>query len=161
VAYNTVRNWVDVLERFYMIFSVPTWTARITRAIRKETKVYTMNYALVDDPGRQFENMVALELFRAVANWHDLGYGNFSLHFIKDKEQRKVDFLIADKNKPLLLVEAKLSETQASASLIRFQERLGVPAVQLVDGEAKLKLLRKGSQRLLIAPAWLWLARLP
>ena len=46
----------------------------------------------IDDEGAKFENMVALELFRTVANWNDLGYGEFGLHYIRAKEGREVDF---------------------------------------------------------------------
>jgi predicted AAA+ superfamily ATPase len=52
VAYNTVNSWLGGLQRFYMLFSIPTWTSKITRAIRKERKVYLLNYALIDDPAR-------------------------------------------------------------------------------------------------------------
>jgi predicted AAA+ superfamily ATPase len=160
-SYNTVKNWLDVLQRFYLLFSIPTWTPRIVRAIRKETKAYLLNYALIDDPARRFENMVALELLRAVSSWTDLGYGSFSLHFIRDKEKREVDFMIADGRKPILLVEAKLSDRQPSAGLARFQRRLNVPAVQLVNEGEEFRLLSRDGQKTLVAPAWQWLAQLP
>ncbi|MBN2071124.1 MAG: ATP-binding protein [Candidatus Krumholzibacteriota bacterium] len=161
VAYNTVKSWISVLQRFYMLFSIPTWTPKIVRAIRKETKVYLFNYALIDDPASRFENMIAMELLRAVSSWNDIGYGDFTLHFLRDKEKREVDFLIADGRKPMLLVETKLSDTQASADLVRFQKHLKIPAVQLVNNGDEFRLLKKDGQKLLIAPAWQWLARLP
>ncbi len=161
VAYNTVKNWISVLERFYMLFSIPTWTPRIVRGIRKETKAYLYNYALIDDPAARFENMVALELLRAVSNWNDIGYGSFSLHFVRDREKREVDFLIADGRRPRLLIETKLSDGKASAGLLRFQKQLKVPAVQLVGEGNEFRLLTNEDQKLLIAPAWQWLARLP
>lgn len=160
-SYNTVKNWLDLLQRFYLLFSIPTWTPRIVRAIRKETKAYLLNYALVDDSAKRFENMVALELLRAVSNWTDLGYGNFSLHFIRDKEKREVDFLIADGRTPILLVEAKLTDRRPSAELARFQQRLQVPAVQLVNEGEEFRLLSRESRKTLVAPAWQWLAGLP
>ncbi len=43
VSYNTVRNWLDVFERFFLVFSITTWTEKITRAIQKERKVYLLN----------------------------------------------------------------------------------------------------------------------
>ena len=55
--------------------------------------------------------MVAIELFRAVTIWNDMGWGNFSLHFIKNKEQQEVDFLIAADHEPIVLIEAKLSKS--------------------------------------------------
>jgi predicted AAA+ superfamily ATPase len=161
VAYNTVKSWISVLERFYMLFNIPTWTPRIVRAIRKESKAYLYNYALIDDPASRFENMVALELLRAISSWNDIGHGSFSLHFLRDKEKREVDFLIANGRKPLLMIETKLSDRKASADLLRFQKQLKVPAVQLVGEGNEFRFLTNEDQKLLIAPAWQWLARLP
>jgi uncharacterized protein len=36
VTYNTVQSWLSIFERFFMTFSIPTWTDRIARAIQKE-----------------------------------------------------------------------------------------------------------------------------
>ncbi len=77
--------------------------------------------------------MVALELFRAVSNWNDLGRGNFSLHYLRNRDREEVDFLISNNHNPLLLIETKLSDDYASKSLIKFQKILNIPAVQLVN----------------------------
>jgi len=161
VSYNTVRSWLATLERFFMIFSISTWTRRVARAIQKEHKVYLWDSPLVEAPAAGFENRVACELFRAVSLWNDMGYGRFSLHFIKNKEQEEVDFLIADGNQPLLLVEAKLSEVEPSRPLLKFQNALKVPAVQLVEEAEGFRRLSNGDQTVLIAPACQWLAGLP
>ena len=93
--------------------------------------------------------------------WNDLGLADFSLHFIKDKEKREVDFLIAKDGSPFLMIEAKLSETQVARTLISFQNRLQIPAVQLtLDGKG-YRLIPNGEHKILIAPAWQWLAELP
>jgi len=161
VAYNTIASWLSVFERFYLIFTLKPWTQAVTRSIRKERKTYLLDYALIDDPAARFENMVAVELLRAVSAWNDIGAGHYSLHFIRDKEKREVDFLIADKLKPKLLVEAKLGDEAPSPALWRFQQRLNVPAVQLVRNASQYRLLHNGANRLLIAPPWLWLPSLP
>ena len=59
VSYNTIRTWLDVLERFYLTFSLPTWTDKIARAIQKEKKYYLFDYARIKDEAAKFENMVA------------------------------------------------------------------------------------------------------
>ena len=89
VAYNTVKSWLNVLERFYLTFSVTPWTDRIARAIHKDRKTYVFDYAQVEDGGARFENLMALELLRAVSAWNDLGYGDFGLHHIRTKERRE------------------------------------------------------------------------
>jgi len=93
--------------------------------------------------------------------WNDLGYGRFSLHFIKNKEKQEVDFLIVHNRKPLVLVEAKVSETKPSSALRKFQMALKVPAVQLVSEYGGYKMISNNGQHILIAPAYQWLSQLP
>jgi uncharacterized protein len=161
VSYNTVKNWLTVLERFYLVFSLEPWTRKVARAVRKARKVYLFDYAAIEDPAKRFENMVALELFRAVTSWNDLGYGPFGLHFIRNQKKEEVDFLLTRKRRPLLLIETKSADMQVEAKLTRFQKQLGVPAVHLVDGGKKFIKLTAGEQDVLVAPAHMWLPRLP
>jgi len=160
ISYNSVRSWVDILERFFMIFSVPTWTKKISRAIQKERKVYLLDTPRIDDAGARFENMVALELKCAATRLNDLGLGDFSLHFVKNKERQEVDFLLTERNQPLVLIEAKRKDEATSAALLRFQAELGIPAVQLVEEMDSFRILEEGPG-VLIAPACQWLAQLP
>lgn len=161
VSYNSVRSWLSIFERFLLIFSISPWTERIARAIQKERKVYLWDAPRIEDPATRFENMVAMELWRAVKNWNDLGYGQFSLHFIKNKEQQEVDFLIANGRKPLVLIEAKISETQPSSTLKRFQNALNIPAVQLIGEDEGYRMFPNNGQSILVAPAYQWLSQLP
>lgn len=161
VAYNTVRNWLSIFERYFLTISLTPWTRKITRAIQKERKVYLWDTPQIKDPANRFENMVALELWRAVSGWSDLGLGNFSLHFIKNKEQQEVDFMIADDGRPILLIEAKLSATQPSVALKKFQLALGIPAVQLIAEGEGFRLARNEGRQILVAPACQWLSALP
>ena len=135
-------------------------TKKISRAIQKERKVYLLDTPRIDDAGARFENMVALELKCAATRLNDLGLGDFSLHFVKNKEQQEVDFLLTERNQPLVLIEAKRKDQAASAALLRFQAELGIPAVQLVEEMDSFRILEKGPG-VLIAPACQWLAQLP
>jgi uncharacterized protein len=115
----------------------------------------------IKDPSARFENMVALELYRAVTLWNDMGYGNFSLHFIKNKEKQEVDFLLANDREPFLLIEAKMTDEQPSRSLQVFQRALNVPAVQLTNEGDSYRLISNDRNKILIAPACQWLSQLP
>jgi hypothetical protein len=161
VTYNSIRNWLSVFELFFLVFSVYPWTKKISRAIQKERKVYLWDAPRVEDESRRFENMVAAELWRGVTQWNDLGYGKFSLHFIRNKEKQEVDFLIANGGRPFLLVEAKISETQPSPALKKFQTALKIPAVQLLLEHEGYKLISNSGQNILIASAYQWLSQLP
>ena len=161
VSYNTVRNWLAVFERFFLVFSIPTWTEKIARTIQKERKFYLWDAPVIKDASARFENMVAAELYRAVTLWNDMGYGNFSLHFVKNKEKQEVDFLIANSREPFLLIEAKMADEQPSKSLQIFQRALNLPAVQLTSEGESYKLLSNEGNKILIAPAYQWLSQLP
>jgi predicted AAA+ superfamily ATPase len=161
VSYNTVRNWLDVFERFFLVFSLPTWAEKITRAIQKERKIYLWDIPRIKELSARFENMVALELYRAVSLWNDMGYGNFSLHFIKNKEKQEVDFLLANNKEPFLLIEAKMTDEQPSKSLLIFQRALNVPAVQLISEGDSYRIVSNDKNKVLIAPAYQWLSQLP
>ena len=161
VSYNSVRSWLSVFERFFLIFSIGPWTHKIARAIQKERKIYLFDSPKIEEPSARFENIVALELWRAVTSWNDMGYGLFSLHFIKNKEQQEVDFLIAKERKPFLLVEAKLADTEASSALKKFQRALNIPAVQLVEESDGYRFFSNEGQSILVAPAYQWLSQLP
>lgn len=161
VSYNTIKSWLSILQRFFLVFGISTWTRNIARAIQKEHKVYLFDAPRIREPAARFENMVALELWRAVTSWNDMGYGLFSLHFIKNKQQQEVDFLIANDSKPFLLIEAKLSDVRPSGVLKKFQRDLGIQAVQLTNEGHGFRMLSNGTRHILVAPAYLWLARLP
>ena len=161
VSYNSVQSWLSVLERFFLIFTIAPWTRKISRAILKERKLYLWDVPRVKEPGARFENMVALELYRAVTGWNDMGYGTFSLHFIKNKEQQEVDFVIANDGDPVVLIEAKMKDTKPSKALRKFQAFLKKPAVQLVEDAEGYRLIPNEDQSILVAPAYQWLSGLP
>ncbi len=161
VAYNTIRSWLLTLQRFFTIFSLAPWSRGVPRAIREGQKVYLWDVPRVQDPGARFENMVALELCRAVSTWSEMGYGRFSLNFIRTKDQQEVDFIIADDGQPILLIDARAEDHQPSAALIKFQSALKVPAVLLVQSAAGYRRISNDDQAILIAPACQYLAGLP
>lgn len=160
VSYNTVRRWLAIFERFQLTFSVGPWTRSLARATQKARKTYLFDYALIEDPAARFENMVAVELYRAVNLWTDLGYGTFGLHFVRNRNGQEVDFLIVENRRPMLLVETKASNTQVDPSLTSFQEQLGVPAVQLTAEGNTFQSFTRGGQPVLVAPATMWVPRL-
>ncbi len=161
VSYNSVKSWLEVFERFFLTFSILPWTKKISRAVQKERKVYLWDSPRIEDPAARLENMVALELWRAVSAWNDLGHGTFSLHFVKNRDQQEVDFLLAEGGKPFLLIETKLSDPEPSAVFRRFQQALRVPAVQLVRDRESFRLLTNEGRSILVAPAYQYLSFLP
>lgn len=161
VSFNSIKDWLKLFDTFYLAFRISPWTTKIARAILKEKKLYLFNYPEIENQGVRFENMVALELIRAIYSWTEYGYGRFSLHYIRNKEKDEVDFLITEHNKPLLLVEAKFSDGLPTKSLINFQNVLNIPAVQVVNKENIFKYIKNGQQKILVITAHQWLSSLP
>lgn len=105
--------------------------------------------------------MVALELLRAVSNWNDWGRGDFALHYLRDKEKDEVDFLVSEKNRPLFLVECKLSDGNLPKGLLKFQSALKVPALSLVGRSGVFhRTMNQGQPVLTVSAPW-WLQGLP
>ncbi|MBF0531510.1 MAG: ATP-binding protein [Candidatus Omnitrophica bacterium] len=161
VSFNTVKDWLAVFERLYLTFRITPWTKKLSRVVTKEQKLYLMDYGQIPDPAARYENMIAVELLRAVSHWTNLGFGRFSLHFLRSKEGQEADFLIADRNTPRLIIEAKLSDPAISAPLLKFQNMLNLPAVQLVDKKGVFRISANGANRILTASAADWLSQLP
>lgn len=133
VSVDTVRRWVDVLQSLHLGFRVRPWFKNVTRSLRKEPKWFLRDWASIEDPGDKAETFVACHLLKAVEGWNDLGLGRFELGYLRDKEKREVDFLVARDGKAWFLVEVKLSDGRISKTLEHFQRQLEAPlAFQVV-----------------------------
>lgn len=133
VAFGTAQTWLAALERLYFLFEIRPYAGRLARTLRREGKVYLYDFTQIASLGAKFENLVALHLRKLCDAWTDWGYGDFRLHYVRDKEGHEVDFLITQGSKPHALIETKLSDTAPASSLTYFQERLRpAHAVQIV-----------------------------
>jgi predicted AAA+ superfamily ATPase len=162
VAFETVREWLEVFSNFYLCFRVPPYSRRLARSLRKESKIYFYDWTEIQSPGVRFENVVAVHLLKACRIWSALGESAMELFYLRDREKREVDFLIVEKRRPLLLVECKTADEQLSPHLLYFQERLEVPvAVQLVLEQGCEKQWGHGKRTQWVVSADRWLGRLP
>lgn len=134
VSQPTIKRWIESLSAFYYCFSIRPWYKNISRSLRKQPKVYLWDWSDIADAGARAENMVASHLLKAVHFWTDTGLGNFDLHYVRDKDQYEVDFLVTKNNEPWFFVEVKQSESAGiNKALYRFQEQTKAPhAFQVV-----------------------------
>ena len=87
----------------------------------------------VEDAGARSETFVACHLLKAVEGWNDVGLGRFDLGYLRDKEKREVDFVVARDGAPWFLAEVKHRETTLSPALAHYQQQIGAPfAFQVV-----------------------------
>jgi uncharacterized protein len=129
--HGTIMTWIDILSRLYLIFTIPPWHRNLTRSIKKEKKLFFYDWSYLEDPGKCFENLVAVSLLRMTARFTEIGLGNFELMYIRDKEKREVDFVVIKDNHPLALFEAKRGNDPILSSGRYFAKRLGIPFYQV------------------------------
>ena len=133
VSVDTVKRWIDLLARLHYGFMVRPWFANVAKALRKEPKWFQRDWSGLADDGARAETFVACHLLKAVEGWTDLGFGDFELRYLRDKQKREVDFLVVRDRKPWFLIEVKLSETSLAPSLAYFQGQTKAPhAFQVV-----------------------------
>ncbi len=128
VSPDTVKAWLAILESVYWCFPVRPWFRNVANSIRKQPKYYLWDWSLAPAGGPRAENLVASHLLKAVHAWTDTGLGDYSLHYLRNKQGIEIDFLVAQDNVPFLLVECKSSAgAPLSPALAHFQTRLSVP----------------------------------
>ena len=71
--------------------------------------MYLWDWSEIKDEGVRFENMMASHLLKFCGFLSDAQGYKAQLHYLRDKEQREVDFLVTVDNKPWFCVEVKLS----------------------------------------------------
>lgn len=81
----------------------------------------------------RLENLVANHLYKKVHFLNDTMGLNYELMYFRDKEQRKVDFVLTEDNLPVQIIEVKASDDVPTRSIIYLKEHFqGIDAVQLV-----------------------------
>jgi hypothetical protein len=102
----------------------------------------------------------ACHLLKACDYWTDVGLGDFSLCSLRNKEKEEIDFLITNKRKPWLLVEAKHGDVDPTPHFRKFMRYFpGTPALQIVRTPGVWAQKRAGDREVLVASASEALAR--
>ncbi len=125
VSPKTVINWLDVLERMYLVFAVRPYTKNLPRAVIKPPKVFFYDNAdVIGNEGAVFENLVATHLLKKIHFQEDESGYRYELRYIRDKEGREVDFVILKDGIIEELIEVKYSDDSVSKHLKYYAEKL-------------------------------------
>lgn len=157
ISPTTAAKFLDILEALFIVFVVRPLRGNVARAILAQPKVYFLDAALVEGDGARFENACAAMLLKHVQYLNDVEGRELSLHYIRDKDGREVDFVVCDRGEPIGLAECKLADGAVAPYLFSLAERFPrAGVVQLV------RELRQPEQRdrVAIEPAARWLAEL-
>ncbi|MBR88667.1 MAG: hypothetical protein CMK38_06965 [Porticoccaceae bacterium] len=130
---NTVKKYISILESLFIVFSILPFSKSISRSILKEPKIYFYDIGLVEDKGPRFENLVALDLLQHCQFSQDYQGEDVSLHYLRTKEKKEVDFAVVRNETLKEIVECKLSDTDLSKHLSYFANKYNVEATQVVQ----------------------------
>jgi predicted AAA+ superfamily ATPase len=162
VAFETIRDWIHLLEQFYYLFIIRPFSGKLSGMLKKEPKIYLYDYTELKNEGQRFENMVALHLYSAICTWNASEGTKLDLRFVRDKSKREVDFLIIENQSPVCLIECKLSDKNVDPNLIYFQNKLKVPyAFQVVHEKKINRLIKNENNTIHIVSADAFLSLLP
>lgn len=132
VSHRAVSHWLDVLESLYYHFRVHPFAGKAVRSIKKQPKLYLWDWSEVDDVAARFKNMIAGHLLKLVDFLHDYDGYRTKLYYLRNVDNKEVDFLVTVDERPWFAVEAKLADQSPAASLLYFKQRLNIPFVYQV-----------------------------
>jgi predicted AAA+ superfamily ATPase len=148
VAPGTLKRWLEVLERMYLVFVVAPLHKGVPRAIQKPPKVYFFDTGdILGDEGARFENLVATHLLKYANFLEDSTGHRYELRYIRDKEGREVDFAILKDGNVTELFECKWSDEHLAPALSYYSEKLSVKRATQLVATAKSSFKKGGLYR--------------
>lgn len=161
-AFDSIRDWLLILEQFYYLFRLKPFSRRISRSLKKEAKAYLYDWVEVPDEALRFENLTAMHLYKAASLWRALGQANTELFYLRDKEKREADFLLTENGRPFIIIECKHASEEISKNMLIFQKKTGAPlAIQLLHKQGVIKKTTLNGQTQWVISAERFLELLP
>jgi predicted AAA+ superfamily ATPase len=131
---NTIKRWLQLLENLYVIFRVNPYHKKVARSLLKEPKYYFYDHALIENnDAARLENLVACALLKELQFIEDTKGIKATLHFLRTKDGKEIDFLVCIENKARLMIEVKWSDATPADGFKYFDKYLPEAAqLQLV-----------------------------
>lgn len=146
VSFKTIRSWIECLEQVYYIYRIYPYQSKLIKSLKKEPKVYLWDWTQLNDEGSRLENIVASHLLKFCHYMHDVKGCKIDLNFLRDREQREVDFIVAVNHKPWFCVEVKNSRKEISKSLYYYKNSLNIPYAYQIVMENEVNYIKDGIQ---------------
>lgn len=124
VSPPTVKSWIGHLERLYLVFSIPPYSKKIKRSLRKDKKYFFYDCSLAGAPGGRFENLTAMTLLKFCHFNEDTRGGTWRLYYFRDKQKREVDFVVERNGSPYWVIEAKARLDSFNKGILYLKEKL-------------------------------------
>ena len=155
VSHQSVSRWIVMLENLYMIFRIYPFGAPMIRAVKKEAKHYHLDWTVVKDMGKRFENLVACHLLKWCFFLQDSKGRDIELRYFRDVDRREVDFVIVEDGNPVHFIECKKSGKSLSRSLCYLKVRFPSVRATQVSLENDMDLITKEGIRMCSAHLFL------
>jgi predicted AAA+ superfamily ATPase len=138
---KTVKQWLTILENFFVIFRVTPFHENIAKSILKEPKYYFFDIARIrGDESAKFENLVALSIKKQIDFLHDTRGIKGNLFYLRTKGGAEIDFFVQLEGYSGLMIECKLSDENRSPHFTHFSRFIkNHKAVQLVKNLTREK----------------------
>lgn len=125
ISPHTVKKWISLLEKMYVVFSVLPYSKKNLRTIQKAPKIYFYDNAdCIEDRATRLENLIATHLLKRLQFREDYYGERCELRYIRDRNGREVDFVTIIDKKVVDLIEVKLSDSTITTSLKYFKNKL-------------------------------------
>ena len=157
---KTVQNWLEWLEKLYIVFKVSPYSKNISRSLKKMPKYYFYNWVLLKhNKGLMFENFIACALLKENQLREDIKGEKRGLHYVRNKSKQEIDFLLTKNQKAVVLIEAKWSDDSLHPHFKTFSRYFHkIPNIQLVKKLKREKSFHGGFE---IRKAARWLSQMP
>ena len=147
---NTVSRYIELLEKTFVIFRLPSFARNLRNELKKGQKIYFVdlgirnailgNFTPIDartDMGALFENFCVLERRKYLLD-HEM---NASMYFWRTQTQQEIDY-VEEKDGLLQAFEFKYRNTQGKPPKI-FKETYPMSGFQIITKENILDIYAK------------------
>jgi len=155
VSHKAISRWLSILESFYYCFRIYPYTKSKIRSIKKEPKLYLIDWSEIEDEAARFENMIATHLLKFAHFMYDSEGYKCELWYLRNVDKKEVDFLLTVNSKPWIAVETKLSDTSVSNNLIYYKERINIPYCYQVVKKPGVDIITPSNIRIISADKFL------
>ena len=134
VSAPTVKSWILLLEKVYLVFLLRPFSSTLAKSLRKEPKCYFFDCSAAENgSAARLENLVALALYKWCDFVRDTQGRDARLSYYRDSNKREVDFVITEGRSILACIEVKSGDDAPSPNLRYLAERIRPKhALQLV-----------------------------
>lgn len=127
VNIRSIQHWIEIFDNLYLTYRVKPFVSGKLRLVKKAHRLYFWDWSILENPGARFENFVASHLLKYCHFMEDTQGEKMELTYLRDTEEREIDFVILKNKKPFFAVECKVGERAVSPHIHYFKNRLKIP----------------------------------